>query len=97
MTVADVERSVVLLNVLSFEKVLDFEVVGSAYEQLQGVFGLGMRVVRMRLGGGNGRPKAEDRLTSKIPMVTTGDPAVPTGERRSEGQAKTDRLFLGMI
>jgi catechol 2,3-dioxygenase-like lactoylglutathione lyase family enzyme len=51
MTVADVERSVGFYsNVLSFEKVSDVKVVGSAYEQLQGVFGLRMRVVRMRLG-----------------------------------------------
>jgi hypothetical protein len=35
MTVADVERSVGFYsNVLSFEKVSDVEVVGSAYEQL---------------------------------------------------------------
>jgi catechol 2,3-dioxygenase-like lactoylglutathione lyase family enzyme len=51
MTVADVERSVGFYsNVLSFEKVSDVEVAGSAYEELQGVFGLRMRVVRMRLG-----------------------------------------------
>jgi catechol 2,3-dioxygenase-like lactoylglutathione lyase family enzyme len=51
MTVADMERSVGFYSrVLSFEKVSDVEVVGSAYEQLQGVFGLRMRVVRMRLG-----------------------------------------------
>jgi catechol 2,3-dioxygenase-like lactoylglutathione lyase family enzyme len=51
MTVADMERSVQFYSsVLSFEKVSDVEVVGSAYERLQGVFGLRMRVVRMRLG-----------------------------------------------
>jgi catechol 2,3-dioxygenase-like lactoylglutathione lyase family enzyme len=51
MTVADTERSVAFYSgILSFEKVSDVEVVGSAYEQLQGVFGLRMRVVRMRLG-----------------------------------------------
>jgi catechol 2,3-dioxygenase-like lactoylglutathione lyase family enzyme len=51
MTVADMERSVRFYSsVLSFEKVSDVEVTGSAYEQLQGVFGLRMRVVRMRLG-----------------------------------------------
>jgi catechol 2,3-dioxygenase-like lactoylglutathione lyase family enzyme len=52
MTVADMERSVRFYSsVLSFEKISDVELVGSAYEQLQGVFGLRMRVVRMRLGG----------------------------------------------
>ena len=51
MTVADMERSIgFYANVLSFEKVSDVEVTGSAYEHLQGVFGLRMRVVRMRLG-----------------------------------------------
>jgi catechol 2,3-dioxygenase-like lactoylglutathione lyase family enzyme len=51
MTVADMERSVQFYSsVLSFEKVSDVEVTGRAYEQLQGVFGLRMRVVRMRLG-----------------------------------------------
>lgn len=51
MTVADMERSTAFYTtVLSFEKVSDVEVTGSAYEHLQGVFGLRMRVVRMRLG-----------------------------------------------
>src|SRR5262245_17643757 len=51
MTVADMERSVAFYStVLAFDKVADVEVVGSPYEQLQGVFGLRMRVVRMRLG-----------------------------------------------
>ncbi len=51
MTVADMDRSVDFYSrVLSFEKVSDIEVWGSDYEHLQGVFGLRMRVVRMRLG-----------------------------------------------
>src|SRR5262245_57355805 len=51
MTVADVERSVAFYSeVLGFEKVSDVEVWGADYERLQGVFGLRMRVVRMRLG-----------------------------------------------
>jgi catechol 2,3-dioxygenase-like lactoylglutathione lyase family enzyme len=51
MTVSDVDRSVEFFsNVLSFEKVSDVEVTGSDYERLQGVFGLRMRVVRLRLG-----------------------------------------------
>jgi catechol 2,3-dioxygenase-like lactoylglutathione lyase family enzyme len=51
MTVADMERSVQFYSgVLSFEKVSDVEVTGSGYEHLQGVFGLRMRVVRLRLG-----------------------------------------------
>jgi catechol 2,3-dioxygenase-like lactoylglutathione lyase family enzyme len=51
MTVADMERAVRFYSsILSFEKVSDVEVTGIGYEQLQGVFGLRMRVVRMRLG-----------------------------------------------
>src|SRR5438552_18418838 len=37
-------------NELSFRKISDTEVAGESYEHLEGVFGLRMRVVRMRLG-----------------------------------------------
>ncbi len=51
MTVSDMDRSVEFFaKVLTFEKVSDVEVWGAEYERLQGVFGLRMRVVRMRLG-----------------------------------------------
>jgi len=51
MTVADMDRSLEFYtNVLSCEKVSEVEVWGTEYEQLQGVFGLRMRVVRLRLG-----------------------------------------------
>jgi len=51
MTVNDMDRAVAFYSgVLTFEKVSDVEVAGDAYEHLQGVFGLRMRVVRMRLG-----------------------------------------------
>jgi catechol 2,3-dioxygenase-like lactoylglutathione lyase family enzyme len=51
MTVADMDRSIAFYGqVLGFEKVSDVEVWGEAYEQLQAVFGLRIRVVRMRLG-----------------------------------------------
>jgi catechol 2,3-dioxygenase-like lactoylglutathione lyase family enzyme len=51
MTVSDMDRSIKFyMQVLSFEKISDTEVWGSDYEHLQGVFGLRMRVVRMRLG-----------------------------------------------
>ncbi len=51
MTVADMDRSLVFYTqVLSFAPVSDVEVAGSEYEHLQGVFGLRMRVVRLRLG-----------------------------------------------
>lgn len=51
MTVASMERSVEFYSeVLSFEKISDVEVSGAAYEQLQGLARLRMRVVRMQLG-----------------------------------------------
>jgi catechol 2,3-dioxygenase-like lactoylglutathione lyase family enzyme len=51
MTVSDMDRSVEFYSqVLSFKKVADVEVWGTDYEHLQGVFGLRMRVVRMKLG-----------------------------------------------
>jgi len=51
MTVSDVDRSVDFYSrVLSFAKISDVELAGSAFEHLEGVFGLRMRVVRMRLG-----------------------------------------------
>lgn len=49
-TVSDMDRSVDFFSrVLSFEKISDVEVYGTEYEHLQGVFGLRMRVARMRL------------------------------------------------
>ena len=51
MTVADMDRSIEFFNrVLTLEKISDVEVHGSEYEKLQGIFGLRMRVVRMKLG-----------------------------------------------
>jgi catechol 2,3-dioxygenase-like lactoylglutathione lyase family enzyme len=51
MTVSDLDRSVEFYSkVLSFEKVSEVEVNGRNFEQLQGVFGLRMRLVRMKLG-----------------------------------------------
>jgi catechol 2,3-dioxygenase-like lactoylglutathione lyase family enzyme len=52
LTVSDLGRSVEFFSrVLAFEKVAEWEVAGEEYERLQGVFGLRMRVARMRLGG----------------------------------------------
>jgi catechol 2,3-dioxygenase-like lactoylglutathione lyase family enzyme len=51
MTVGDMDRAVAFYaTVLGFEPVSDVEVAGDDYERLEGVFGLRMRVVRMRLG-----------------------------------------------
>jgi catechol 2,3-dioxygenase-like lactoylglutathione lyase family enzyme len=52
MTVSDMDRAVDFYSrVLCFEKTSDVEVWGDSYEHLEGLFGLRMRVVRMRLGG----------------------------------------------
>ena len=51
ITVSDMDRAVDFYsNVLTFEKVSDTEVAGENFEHLEGVFGLRMRVVRMKLG-----------------------------------------------
>ena len=52
ITVSDLDRSLDFYSrVLAFEKVSEVEVEGAEYERLQGVFGLRMRVAKMRLGG----------------------------------------------
>ncbi|MBI3474776.1 MAG: VOC family protein [Acidobacteria bacterium] len=51
ITVSDMDRAVDFYSrVLTFQKILDVEVAGEDYEQLVGVFGVRMRVVRMTLG-----------------------------------------------
>ena len=51
ITVSDMDRAVDFYSrVLTFEKVSDTEVAGETFERLEGVFGVRMRVVRMRLG-----------------------------------------------
>jgi catechol 2,3-dioxygenase-like lactoylglutathione lyase family enzyme len=86
-TVSDVERSIEFFSkVLSFEKVSDAEVTGDDYGRLQGVFGLRMRVVRMKLGdeqielteylAPRGRPipvdaRSNDRSFQHVAIVTS--------------------------
>src|SRR6185503_13930762 len=51
ITVTDLDRSVDFYSrVLGFEKESEIEAAGDAYEHLQGLFGLRMRVARLRLG-----------------------------------------------
>src|SRR5712691_5136334 len=77
MTVADMDRSLEFYTkVLSCEKVSDVEVWGSEYEQLQGVFGLRMRVVRMRLG---------DDLIELTEYLTPRGRPVPGNSRGNDG------------
>lgn len=51
MTVSDMDREIAFFeDVLTFQKVSDVEVAGDDFEHLEGVFGLRLRIVRMRLG-----------------------------------------------
>jgi catechol 2,3-dioxygenase-like lactoylglutathione lyase family enzyme len=68
LTVSDMDRSIQFYTtVLDFEKVSDDELVGDAYEELQGVFGARLRVVRLRLG--------EEYLQLTEYLAPTGRPA----------------------
>jgi catechol 2,3-dioxygenase-like lactoylglutathione lyase family enzyme len=50
-TVADINRSMSFYSdVLSFEKLADFQVASPLYDRLQGVFGSHVRIAHMRLG-----------------------------------------------
>src|SRR6266702_2361334 len=87
ITVSDMDRAVDFYSkVLTFEKVSDTEVAGESYEHLEGVFGLRMRVVRMRLGdefielteylASKGRPvpvdsRSNDRWFQHIAIITS--------------------------
>lgn len=86
MTVSDLDRSLEFYsNVLSFEKVSEVEVAGEEYEQMEGVFGLRMRIARMKLGDESielteylapkGRPipvdaRSNDRWFQHIAIIT---------------------------
>lgn len=71
MTVADMDRSVEFFSkVLNFEKASDVEVASSEHEQFQGVFGLRMRVVRMRLG--DEQIELTEYLASKGRLIPVG-------------------------
>lgn len=52
ITVKDADAEAEFFSkVLSFEKVSEMEIAGDDYEHMEGVFGVRMRIVRMRLGG----------------------------------------------
>ncbi|PZO36658.1 MAG: glyoxalase [Pseudanabaena frigida] len=51
ITVSDMDKTIQFYSeVLAFQKISDVEVLGSEYERLQGLFGVRLRVVKMRLG-----------------------------------------------
>src|SRR5215212_2240034 len=50
-TVADIDREAnFFVNVLQFEKVSEFGVVGNEYDKMQGVFNTNMRIAHLKLG-----------------------------------------------
>ena len=76
MTVSDMERSIDFFSrVLLFEKISDVELAGSNYERLQGVFGLRMRVVRMKLG---------DEFIELTEYLTPKGRAIPVDSRSND-------------
>ena len=76
LTVSEMDRSVEFYTrVLDFTKETDDEVAGPAYETLAGVFGVRLRVVRLRLG--------EEHLQLTEYLVPAGRPA-PVGSRSND-------------
>jgi catechol 2,3-dioxygenase-like lactoylglutathione lyase family enzyme len=87
MVVTDMDQSVAFYSqVLTFEKISDVEVHGTDYEHLEGLFGVRMRVARMRLGDETleltefltpqGRPipvnsRSNDRWFQHIAIITS--------------------------
>lgn len=77
MTVSDMDTAVDFYSkVLSFEKISDTEVWGSEYERLKGVFGVRMRVVRLRLG---------DEVIELTDYLTPEGRPYPQGTRSNDG------------
>lgn len=76
ITVSDMERSLAFYGgVLTFEKVSDTEVAGASYERLMGVFGLRLRVVRLRLG---------DEFIELIQYLTPRGRPIPVDSRSND-------------
>ncbi|MFO0848241.1 MAG: VOC family protein [Gemmataceae bacterium] len=77
VTVRDMDTSVAFFrDVLTFETVSDDEVAGEHYERLTGVFGVRLRVVRMKLG--------EEVLELTEFLAPRGRP-VPADSRSNDG------------
>jgi catechol 2,3-dioxygenase-like lactoylglutathione lyase family enzyme len=76
MTVSDMDRAVEFYSrVLTFEKVSDHQVSGSAYEHLWGLSGLHVHEVRMRLG--------EEQIVL-LQFVTPSGRPIPLGSRSND-------------
>ena len=76
ITVSNMERSLhFYTTVLGFKKVNDTELYGEPYEQLEGVFGLRMRVVRLQLG---------DEFIDLTDYITSGGRNIPEDAKSND-------------
>jgi catechol 2,3-dioxygenase-like lactoylglutathione lyase family enzyme len=76
MTVGNADRSAEFYrSVLGFERILDTELSGEAYERLHGVSGLRLRVIRMRLG---------DEALELMEFVTPRGRSIPADSRSQD-------------
>ena len=76
ITVSNMERAVhFYTTVLGFKKVNDTELYGEPYEQLEGIFGLRMRVVRLQLG---------DEFIDLTDYITSGGRSIPEDAKSND-------------
>jgi catechol 2,3-dioxygenase-like lactoylglutathione lyase family enzyme len=76
ITVKEMDRSVKFYTeVLGFKKISDIELAGPEYEQLQGIFGLRMRVVRLQLG---------DEFIELTDYLTSGGRSIPEDAKSND-------------
>jgi catechol 2,3-dioxygenase-like lactoylglutathione lyase family enzyme len=77
ITVSDMDHSLAFYeDVLTFKKISEVEVEGEAYERLMGVFGLRMRIARLRLG---------DEFIELIEVLTPRGRPIPVDSRSNDG------------
>lgn len=76
ITVKDMDRSLKFYTeVLGFNKISEVEISGEAYEKLNGLFGLHMRVARLQLG---------DEIIELTDYLTTGGRSIPEDQRSND-------------
>ncbi len=76
ITVKDMNRSLKFYqDVLGFKKVSDNEFSGKEYEDLEGIFGLNIRIVRMQLG---------DEFIELTDYLTTGGRSIPEDQKSND-------------
>jgi catechol 2,3-dioxygenase-like lactoylglutathione lyase family enzyme len=76
ITVKEMDRSVKFYTeILGFKKVNDTELYGTNYEQLQGIFGIRMRIVRLQLG---------DEFIELTDYLTSGGRAIPEDAKSND-------------